>query len=40
MALAAIQIALAYGLDVHTTVPSRRDKEFLLHRYSTLKVNN
>lgn len=37
MALAAIQIALVYGLDVYTTVSSRKEKEFLLHRYSALK---
>lgn len=37
MTLAAIQIALAYGLDVYTTVSSRGEREFLLHRYSALK---
>lgn len=38
--LAAIQVALAYGLEVFTTVGSDEKKKYLLERYPNLKVEN
>lgn len=40
MSLAAIQVALAYGLDVHATVPSKKEKELLLQRHAALNGEN
>lgn len=40
MGLAAIQIALTYGLDVYTTVSCKEEKDFLLQHYSALKGKN
>jgi len=38
--LAAIQVALSYGLEVYTTVGSDEKKEYLLSRFSSLKAQN
>jgi fatty acid synthase len=38
--LAAIRVALAYGLDVFTTVSSEEKKSYLLNEYPELKKEN
>jgi fatty acid synthase len=38
--LAAIRVALAYGLDIFTTVSTDEKKQFLLDEFPTLKANH
>ena len=38
--LAAIRVALAYGLEVYTTVSTEEKKNFLLQEYPQLKIEN